>query len=297
MTFLNNSTKIAISKIKELLSIDIRWELHRRYFRFKPMITRFPEYGYKLALYPGEHVSDAVRSKRFEEDVCNFIRRFLRPGMIFFDIGANIGLYTVIAGKILKENGEVHSFEPSQREFLRLSKNVRLNRLNNVILNRVAVLDRESGVTLSVCDDTRAAYNSLFTIKHPEAINSVIRNESVRSITIDAYVHHNKVKQVHLIKMDIEGAEIQALRGGSNLLSRKHAPAITFECAECAAQRDEKGEKKLREFCEILSEYGYIIYDFVSADGKIQPVTQKTLHKNWNFVAIKPSALRTEFFT
>jgi len=67
------------------------------------MIVPFPDYGCKLALYPGEHISDAVHSTRFEVDVCNFVHKFLRPGMTFFDIGANLGFYTVIAGTILKE--------------------------------------------------------------------------------------------------------------------------------------------------------------------------------------------------
>jgi len=161
----------------------------------------------------------------------------------------------------------------------------------------VAVLDREAEVNLSVCDDVRAAYNSLFTITHPEAINSVIRSETVRCTAIDAYLHEKGVKRVDLIKIDIEGAEIQALRGGSNLLSRKLAPAIIFECAECATQRSGEGEQKLRKFGEIFSEYGYVIYGFVSSDGTIQPVTQQPLFRGWNFVAIKPPMLRTEFFT
>ncbi len=289
MTFLYNAKRRVISEIRRLLAVDIRWEFHRRFFRAKPIIVSLPEYKCKLALYIGEHVSEAIRYGSFEVDVCNYVRRFLRPGMTFFDIGANLGLYTIIAGNILRENGKVHSFEPSQREFKRLKRNVSLNRLSNVVLNRMAVLDRETEVKLSVCDDARAAYNSLCAITHPGAINSFIRQETVQSTTIDAYLQQNDVKRVNLIKMDIEGAEILALRGGANLLKQRHSPVVIFECAECAIQRDGEGQRQFGRIRDLFSEYGYILYEFVSDEGILQPVIEKPLSKRWNFVAIRPS--------
>jgi len=277
-----------ISIAKQLLQIDIRWELYKKYFKKRSIITFFSDHGCSLELYPGEHVSDAIHYRKFEVEVCNFIKKVLCPGMVFFDIGANIGFYTIIAGTILKGSGEVHSFEPSKREFNRLTRNVVLNELTNVHLNRVAILDRESERSLFICDDTRAAYNSVYTVTHPDAADAVICKENIRCTTIDAYARNGNIKKIDLIKMDIEGAEFLALKGSVNALNSNPAPIVVFECTECFTQqnKDDK-QKQFNKLREIFQKHNYSIYEFIPNEGALQIVDQQPVRNGWNFVAIK----------
>ena len=80
----------------------------------------------------------------FEEQEIAFVKRLLRPGMTVLDIGAHHGLYTLLTSKCVGRSGRVIAFEPSPREFARLSKHIRVNRRSNVLLEPCA-LGNESG--------------------------------------------------------------------------------------------------------------------------------------------------------
>ena len=275
---------------------NILWDLHRLALGNMAKIVSFPDYNCKLGLYPGEHVSDSIWKGTFEKDVCGFVCRFLKPNMTFFDIGANLGLYTVIAGKILNGTGKVHSFEPSQREFDRLAYNVRINDLNNVKINHLAISDRDGMVELNVCDDIRAAYNSIGVVTHTEAEGFVCRKENVASTTIDSYVLSEKIKKVNLIKIDVEGAESLVLRGAAKLLEIEYAPVLICEFNDNTARGLESTSEEL---WNILTEYGYSLYELVSPYGTVlQRSVKKPRYSSLNLVALRsPPVLDSKVFT
>jgi hypothetical protein len=89
----------------------------------------------KIKLYFDSVLCRFIYCDNFEWRERQFLNDFLRSGDIFVDIGANIGLFTLIASLRVGHNGKVYSFEPCLNTFRRLVRNVELNRMNNVIFS------------------------------------------------------------------------------------------------------------------------------------------------------------------
>src|SRR5579871_3144648 len=84
--------------------------------------------GVQLRVYPDSELCRLIYLGGYESIERDFVSRYLRPGDVFVDVGANVGLYTVLASKMVGDTGSVHSFEPCSKTFRRLEENVRLNR-------------------------------------------------------------------------------------------------------------------------------------------------------------------------
>jgi SAM-dependent methyltransferase len=107
-----------------------------------PLPWRLPFGGWFFAY--GDAVGFNVASATFKKEYENlgewkFLARFLKQGMCFFDIGANQGFFTLLAAQIINGSGRVVAFEPSPREFARLSRNIKINRFENVVFEPVAL--------------------------------------------------------------------------------------------------------------------------------------------------------------
>ena len=130
--------------------------------------------------------------------------------MVFVDVGANMGLYTLFAARKVGEQGQVLAIEPSSRECERLLRNLQANSVSNVRLVRKAVSDSSAEAELLVAADVRSGHNTLgaFSYDTPLAIK-----EKVRTERLDAIVAEEGLARVDVIKMDVEGAEVRALEG------------------------------------------------------------------------------------
>lgn len=185
----------------------------------------------------------AFRS-RYERELLYLVGR-LRPGMVFADIGASYGVYTLLAARAVGPEGLVLAFEPSQRTFDILKKNVGNNRLRNVLLFRTALAEsRGTGALLLHPDPSR---NSLCRRSARPA--SVI----VPVETLDGVLRTKGIGRLDAIKMDVEGAEALVLAGASKTLER-FRPFILFEVngGACAALG-----LSTRDAWEILAAHGY----------------------------------------
>jgi FkbM family methyltransferase len=150
-----------------------------------------------------------------------YMERLLSPGSVFIDVGANMGIYTLVASKLVGEGGRVMAFEPSAQSFPILRQNIALNSLTNVCALPVALSDS-------------AGKAWLYHPGLPEG-NSLGRDpawgndaEEVSTETLDHIVEEASVKQVDVIKIDVEGAEELVMRGATKILTSMH-PAIIFE--------------------------------------------------------------------
>lgn len=147
----------------------------------------------------------------------NFMRRYLRPGDAVVDVGANIGVYTLLAASLVGSTGRVLAFEPGPEANRRLTENLRINDLNNVKVYAYALGDCVGVVDfLSKCDTTNRMQTAA------DAGKSVI---SVPLVRLDDVVELDCA----LGKMDIEGAEPLALRGAERLLQRANPPVWLLE--------------------------------------------------------------------
>jgi len=195
----------------------------------------------------------------FEIAECRFVMNFLKPGMVFFDIGANLGQYTLLAAQQVGSKGEVHSFEPSDRMFKELAFNVTLNNFNDICrLNNWAVSDSIGTARLSCRQAGAEVFGSLGNQDWVDGY-PITGYRQVKTSTLDEYIRQQNVEHVDLIKMDIEGAELLALRGGQQLLSESQAPAIVLEMAD--VNTEGLGYKALETWDYLLA-MGYQMYRF-----------------------------------
>lgn len=163
----------------------------------------------------------------YEQNTVQIISRLLKPGYIFMDAGAHCGQYTLIASGYVGETGQVHSFDPDPETFKLLSESVTLNNLANVHLNQLALSSQEGIRRLYFASSHCTGASSLSTpYTYPDV------SCEVQCTTIDSYIHQNNFEEVDLLKIDIEGHEIEALKGGSCLFYSKNIPIIITEFNE-----------------------------------------------------------------
>lgn len=146
----------------------------------------------------------------------------LQPHDAVIDVGANIGFYSVIAaGALQNARNSIHAFEPNPRIFAELERNLARNHFTNTRAHCQAVGDVVSEMTLYV-QENAITYSSLRRTQ--DFLTNEIR---VPVTTLDSYAQQENLK-IGLLKMDVEGAELLALRGAREVLQRDH-PTLLYE--------------------------------------------------------------------
>jgi FkbM family methyltransferase len=148
----------------------------------------------------------------YEEYETELVKKEVKKGMVVLDIGAHIGYYTLIAARLVGEEGKVFAFEPDPGNFALLKKNVEVNGFKNVILIQKAVSNKSGEIAL-VCDDEQTASHHIMGTARGKT-----KVVNVDMISLDEYFT-GKSLTIDLIKMDIEGAEELALQGMRQLLT------------------------------------------------------------------------------
>lgn len=159
--------------------------------------------------------------REYYEPELTELERLLSPGDTFVDVGANFGIYTLVARKLVGESGRVIALEPTAQSFEGLQKNIALNNLRNVLVFPVAASDKAGTAWLYYGTDP--VRNSLG--KDPCCESG---GEQVATECLDNILHQAGGGRVDVIKMDAEGAEELVLRGATNLLTSMH-PIVIYE--------------------------------------------------------------------
>lgn len=211
----------------------------------------------------------------------SFFRERLKPGDVFFDIGANLGLFTLTAAKCVGPEGHVYAFEPSNREADMLEHNIAQNGFRNVTVMRCALSDHVGEARFVVATD--GGTNSLAKNTHPEQI--VERWEAVPLNTLDAIITQTGVTRVDMMKIDVEGGECDVLRGGEGLFTRADAPVVLSEFCDLTAAGFNSSGSALYEAWEA---YGYTMYEIASTTPVRLKRAVKQRHYDYaNLVASK----------
>ena len=165
-----------------------------------------------------------------EPNTVFFVQNYLKAGMIFFDIGAHVGEFTVVAIQRTGPEGEVHAFEPNPAIFKILQMNTSVRGESRSFLNNSAVWNKSGAVWLHPSTDPSTA--SVLPSKRGQRLEEYQLRESLRvsAITLDTYVA-NLGKFADLVKMDVEGAELMVLEGATSLLrlGKNEAPVWVLE--------------------------------------------------------------------
>ncbi len=151
----------------------------------------------------------------------------LEPGDVFADAGANLGIYALWAARRVGPAGRVHAFEPVAGPRNRLSRNAALNSFENVEVE-AAALGATPGRVILYQQEGSSAHTSRYAADRSGPLE-------VPATTLDAYFAARRPPD--LVKLHVEGMELQVLRGARELLRGERAPAVVFEArpAELAA--------------------------------------------------------------
>jgi len=169
---------------------------------------------------------NAFRQRHKEPNTLATFMSLLQSGMAVFDVGANIGLFTLVAASRVGAEGRVFAFEPTPLAFRRLLENVRLNGFTNITSLHSAVSDVVGIASFFVNpapEDSEG--NSLFA----SAVAPDSSEITVPVATLDDVVRQMRFPGVDVLKIDVEGNEVRVLRGAHAILSGSHPPKILME--------------------------------------------------------------------
>lgn len=192
----------------------------------------------------------------YERDLQDFLVKKIKKGAIVFDIGANAGFFTLLASLLAGKEGKVFSFEPFPKNIFFLKKHLELNGSENVAVVENAVSDK-SGQDFFLENESSA-----------QGKLSPSGNLSVTTITIDDWIDKGWLPVPNYIKIDVEGAEINAVRGMKNLLEKNSVMLfIGFES----------------DTFHFLKNLGYKAYDFKNGI----PLGESDLKRGGDVVYVK----------
>ena len=193
-----------------------------------------------------------------ERGVTLYLESILKRGMVFVDIGANIGIHTLHAARAVGVEGMVHSFEPTPGTFRVLQQNVRANGLKRVELYPLALLDRTCEVILYQIEGM-CSWNTMF------ALGDGGDPVAVKASTLDEAIPHGPID---VIKIDAEGAEAFIWRGMQRILAENPRVRILIEFAPIHLRR---AGVEPEQFLHEIAAAGFMICRIEDQSGELIP--------------------------
>lgn len=192
----------------------------------------------------------------YEWDKRATFERVVRPGNVVFDVGANVGFYTLLASELVGPAGRVFAFEPLPRNAGYLGAHLSLNHAANATMVQAAVWHRSGKVRFD------------FGVDHSQGRATESSGIEVDAVTLDDFVGRNSLPPPNVIKIDIEGGEFDALRGATKVLTRGR-PVILLAT---------HGESVHRDCCNLLTDLGYEL-ESLPAGKDVQTVDELVARK------------------
>lgn len=269
-------TNLPLYRATPLLAVSrlLAWRI--RCWLKLPAVIDLPRCGAKFFLPPrwGGEGSTLIYVAREDAEIeLTFLDRLLRPGDVVADAGANFGIYTVIAAKLVGADGRVLAFEPNAGVMPVLRRNVELNGFTNVRLFQEALSDSEGRVQLYHYADLGPVG---YAIAPGETGDK--GSETVTTVSLDAALQREELTRVDFLKLDIEGAELAALRGAKELFDRCR-PVIVFELNPEAAARFGLAADAAWRHLEALDYHFFTL----SEAGKLHRAMSPPPEKSWGF--------------
>jgi FkbM family methyltransferase len=185
----------------------------------EPVIYTDPS-GIIWHLDPGDHVMRQLfLHGQYERNTLRHLKKLSRPTDLFVDVGANIGAYSLVMSRELSK-GHVLSFEPNPRTLKFLYKNIALNHFGNISVEPIGLSDKPGSMTLFTPSLTQASLH-----KHKGSTEQ----ENIRLTTLDQYCSDNDIRSIDILKVDIEGHEVNFLKGAQEIISRSDRMILVME--------------------------------------------------------------------
>lgn len=190
--------------------------------------------------------------KTYEAENFEFLSESCKPGAVIIDIGAHIGLFSVIASQVTGKAGKVYAFEPAPSTYALLQKTVVINHEEQVVETFQKAVGKENGkITFFVSDGQADNSNSLVNYKEDRSLHGI----DVAVTSIDEFVKEKNLNKLDFIKIDVEGAEYDTLQGAVNTFKNlKPVCIVAIHPEPIAAKGD-----KLEDIYDLLIDCNYRI--------------------------------------
>ena len=209
----------------------------------------------------------------YEYNETFFLNKFASNSEIIFDIGSNIGWFSVLFNEI-KSVKKIYAFEPLLLNFKNLIRNLKLNNSSKVDAFNIGLSSKNESLEMH--------YNKSLT-----GATSIMNNLETKSDkfkcefeTMDFFVRTNNIKQIDLIKIDVEGAELLVLKGGIEAIN-EFKPILFVELLRKWCKNFNYHPN---EVIEILNKIGYLCFEVTDKLNLISSITDKTIATNFFFL-------------
>lgn len=162
----------------------------------------------------------------YEPGVIFFLKNFLKHGDVVLDVGANVGIHSLIMGNIVGNGGRVYAFEPHPKIFERLKNNLLLNKMYWIEAINSGLSDVQGETILFAFEGANQGTARLPLFPEEKVANSI--QFKIKLNQIDRWIGLNQIKRLNLIKVDVEGHDLHVLEGAKNTISN-FRPIIVFE--------------------------------------------------------------------
>jgi FkbM family methyltransferase len=244
-------------------SPEFREKYHGKNARAEGRVVFVPEGKLRIAVSLDDLVIGwRIVNGTYEPETCVLLRAILHESDICLDIGANVGYLTAIMAQAVGENGSVIAFEPLPQAYRLLEMTVRESDLRNVQLKNLGCGHARSRTKLyySASQQMGGSYIALGPQAEPEELDCV----EVEIADLDSEL--GNLHRIDFVKMDIEGAEIDALQGMRQLLAA-HRPSLVVEInAPCLARNSATPQ----DLVQFLWEHQYRVFEISSGDAKLR---------------------------
>ncbi len=229
-----------------------------------------------------EHIASHIYWYGFHShDQLALLDKILRKDMVFLDIGANQGEFTVFAAKRLPQ-GKVLAFEPASDNFQKLTGNVQSNGFTNVELVNLGLGTEDKQVEI-YGDASRfsdGSYNKGLYTQFQTAERSH-KIDTIHVVPLDAYLSSHPLPRLDVVKIDVEGSELNVIRGGLNTLGR-YKPVIFLEVSSETSEAAGYQSKALLDELEAI-DYRFELVESCG-NAKTRPLTADQLTSFQNIV-------------
>jgi FkbM family methyltransferase len=238
-----------------------------RRFSGDPTLTRVITFrGCTFFASPLNKVERRLLSAQYDDAHFDFIEKVVHPGCICFDVGANVGVYSVILSRIVGPNGQVHAFEPVAHIRSRAVRNLMANAARNTTVNASALGAEPGEIEMFQVKEGefRGGTSSIHATENMKAMGmGAFEKRPVPIETIDAYVKRKNIPYLDFIKIDIEGHELDCLRGARDTLTNM-GPMILFEHSQARLKHLAIAETDFRDLFDAI---GYDAFEIVRSES------------------------------
>lgn len=187
---------------------------------------------------------------KYEFPLQQTLASHLKPGGVFYDIGANIGFFSIIGAKLVGDTGKVYAFEPVPDNAAKIRHNARLNNFSQITVIEKAVSGSTGKGELLLTRNIGG--HTLTSADRPPDVQSSM---TVDLVSIDDLIARGELTPPTLVKVDVEGAELDVLQGMRQTLAQ-YQPLVVYEID---AKQEEAFERKQQAVADFLQSQSYQI--------------------------------------